>query len=188
MTSCEGGKTRSSVIRESVAQDVTDFSALVATIPDDTSFVYLPWQVAANAQILGNQMAEQGKTITIFGSDGLDSGDFTIAGSLVAAFAPDIAEIPESAPILEEFLSRYPESNTFGPPVYAAARVELEAIDRACQAGDVSRSSVLAEIRATNQSTSILGQPIKFKDNGDLDGGKFFIFVINEDGTKSLIG
>ncbi|NNL69516.1 MAG: ABC transporter substrate-binding protein, partial [Acidimicrobiia bacterium] len=44
------------VIRESVSQDVTDFSALVSTIPDDADFVYLPWQVAANGQILANQM------------------------------------------------------------------------------------------------------------------------------------
>ena len=40
------------VTRESVAQDVTDFSALVGTIADDTDWVYLPWQVAANGQLL----------------------------------------------------------------------------------------------------------------------------------------
>ncbi|HSM45534.1 MAG TPA: ABC transporter substrate-binding protein, partial [Acidimicrobiia bacterium] len=43
------------VNRDSVSQDVTDFSALVGTIPDDADFVYLPWQVAANGTIFANQ-------------------------------------------------------------------------------------------------------------------------------------
>ncbi|MBA2462497.1 MAG: branched-chain amino acid ABC transporter substrate-binding protein, partial [Actinobacteria bacterium] len=75
------------VTRQSVNQKVTDFSALVSKISDDTDVVFLPWQVAANGQIFGQQMKEQGKTAIIFGSDGLDSGDFKIAGSYVSAFA-----------------------------------------------------------------------------------------------------
>jgi branched-chain amino acid transport system substrate-binding protein len=177
------------VISESVSQDVTDFSALVSTIPDDTDFVYLPWQVAANGQIFANQMAEQNKTAVIFGSDGMDSGDFTTAGSFIAAFAPDIAGVPGSVSILEGFLAEYPETNTFGPPVYAAARVILEAVSRVCESGEVpDRANVQAEIRKTDQATSILGSPISFTDDGDLAEGQFFIFQIQEDGTKTLVG
>ncbi|MBT8203419.1 MAG: ABC transporter substrate-binding protein, partial [Acidimicrobiia bacterium] len=177
------------VIRESVCQDVTDFSALVSTIPDDADFVYLPWQVAANGQILANQMAEQSKTATIFGSDGMDSDDFTTAGSYVAAFAPDIAGVPGSVSILEGFLAEYPDTNTFGPPVYAAARVILEAVQRVCDSGETpTRANVQAEIRATDQADSILGSPISFTADGDLAEGQFFIFQIQEDGTKTLVG
>ena len=177
------------VTRESVAQDVTDFSALVGTIPDDTDWVYLPWQVAANGQILGNQLAEQGKGIPIFGSDGMDSGDFTIAGSVIAAFAPDISSVAESTDLLEGFLAEYPETNTFGPPVFAAATIIAEAFSRVCQSdGEITRAGVLAEVRATDQPGSILGQPISFTADGDLLGGKFFIFEIQEDGTKVQIG
>ncbi|NNF10308.1 MAG: branched-chain amino acid ABC transporter substrate-binding protein, partial [Acidimicrobiia bacterium] len=177
------------VIRESVSQDVTDFSALVSTIPDDADFVYLPWQVAANGQILANQMAEQSKTATIFGSDGMDSDDFTTAGSYVAAFAPDIAGVPGSVSILEGFLAEYPDTNTFGPPVYAAARVILEAVQRVCDSGETpTRANVQAEIRATDQADSILGSPISFTADGDLAEGQFFIFQIQEDGTKTLVG
>ena len=177
------------VLTESVSQDVTDFSALVSTIPDDTDFVYLPWQVAANGQIFANQMAEQGKTATIFGSDGMDSDDFTTAGSYIAAFAPDIAGVPGSVSILEGFLAEYPDTNTFGPPVYAAARVILEAISRVCESGETpDRANVQAEIRATDQADSILGSPISFTADGDLAEGQFFIFQIQEDGTKTLVG
>jgi branched-chain amino acid transport system substrate-binding protein len=177
------------VSRESVSQDVTDFSALVATIPDDADWVYLPWQVAANGQILGDQMAEQGKDIPIFGSDGMDSDEFTIPGSVVAAFAPNIADIPESVELLEGFLAEYPATNSFGPPTFAAVMVELEAIDALCQAGDdLTRENVLTAVKATNQSSSILGQPISFTEDGDLVGGKFFISEIQEDGSKVLTG
>jgi branched-chain amino acid transport system substrate-binding protein len=177
------------VIRESVNQDVTDFSALVSTIPDDTSFVYLPWQVAANGQILANQMAEQSKDVTIFGSDGMDSDDFTTAGSYIAAFAPDIAGVPGSVGILDGFLAEYPSTNTFGPPVYAASRVILEAIQRVCESGEVpTRANVQAEVRNTDQADSILGSPISFTSDGDLAEGQFFIFEIQEDGTKTLVG
>ena len=84
----DGGAT---VTRESVSQDQTDFSSLVSAVADDTDVVFLPWQVAANAQLFGNQLAEQGKDVVIFGSDGLFSPeDFKIAGSYVSSFAPDI--------------------------------------------------------------------------------------------------
>ena len=176
------------VVRESVAQTVTDFSALVGTIADDTSIVYLPWQVAANGQIFANQMAEQSKEAVIFGSDGLDSADFTQAGSYVAAFAPDIAAVEGSEDLLAGFLELYPETNTFGPPVFAAARVIFEAIERVCAAGETpDRANVQAEVAATNQATSILGTPISFTEDGDLAGGQFFIFQIQEDGTKTLV-
>lgn len=176
------------VTTDSVSQEVTDFSALVGTIPDDTDFVYLPWQVAANGQIFANQMAEQNKDATIFGSDGMDSGDFTEAGSYIAAFAPDIAAVEGSQSILDAYLEEYENTNTFGPPVYAAARVILEAIDRVCQAGEVpDRANVQAEVRNTDLADSILGSPISFNEDGDLAEGQFYIFQIQEDGSKVII-
>ena len=41
---------------------------------------------------------------------------------------------------------------------------------------------MLAAIKATNEPTSILGQPIKFDANGDLVGAKWFLFKINSQG------
>lgn len=177
------------VVRESVTQDITDFSALVSTIPDDADFVYLPWQVAANAQILGNQMAEQGKNITIVGSDGLDSGDFTIAGSLLVKFAADISSIPASADLLAGFLDQYPDTNTFGPPVFVAAQALLEAVDRVCAAGEVpNRANVQAEVRDTDLADTILGSPVSFTSDGDLAEGRFYIFQKQEDGSDIGFG
>ena len=82
------------VDHESVSQKVTDFSSLVAKVTPDTSVVVLPWQVAANAQQFGRDLAQQHKKAVIFGTDGLFSpGTFTITGSYVSSFGPDITAI-----------------------------------------------------------------------------------------------
>jgi branched-chain amino acid transport system substrate-binding protein len=173
--------------RESVNQKQTDFSAIVSKIADDTDVVFLPWQIAANAQQLGKQMQEQGKDAVIFGSDGLFSpDDFSIAGSYVSTFAPDINSIPESKPIADAYTEEYGEFGTFGPPTYAAIQVVATAILAACQDGDPSRDAVAEQIRAVNMPDSILGQPIAFDDKGDIKGAKFFIFQI-EGGNFELI-
>lgn len=173
------------VIRESVSQDITDFSALVSNIPDDADFVYLPWQIAANGQILANQMAEQGKDAVIVGSDGMDSDDFSTPGSFILSFVADISAFPQSADLLAGYLAQYPNTNTFGPPVFVATQVILEAIDRVCAAGEVpSRASVLAEVRNTDLADSIIGQPISFTPEGNMVVSQWYVFQIQEDGSK----
>ncbi len=63
-----------------------------------------------------------------------------------------------------------------------------EAIASVCKAGQTpSRANVLAAIKKTNESTSILGQPISFDSHGDHANGKFFLFKIDSSGKYNLI-
>src|SRR5215469_5644254 len=177
------------VDHESVSQKVTDFSSLVAKVTPATTVVVLPWQVAANAQQFGRNLAQEHKTAVIFGTDGLFSpGTFTIVGSYVSSFGPDITAMPADAVIARAALQKYGQFGTFGPPVYAATHVIDEAIASVCKSGQTpSRSNVLAAIKATNEPASILGQPISFDSHGDLNGGKFFLFKIDSAGKYKLI-
>ncbi len=177
------------VDHESVSQKLTDFSSLVAKVTSTTSVVVLPWQVASNAQQFGRNLAQQHKTAVIFGTDGLFSpGTFTINGSYVSSFGPDITSIPADAAIVAAAKTKYGSFGTFGPPVFAATHVIDEAIASVCKSGQTpSRSNVLAAIKATNEPTSILGQPISFDSSGDLVNGKFFLFKINSSGSYKLI-
>ena len=177
------------VDHESVSQKVTDFSSLVAKVTPETSVVVLPWQVAANAQQFGRNLAQQHKTAVIFGTDGLFSpGTFTINGSYVSSFGPDITAMPADAVIARAALQKFGQFGTFGPPVYAATHVIDEAIASVCKSGQTpSRSNVLAAIKKTNEPASILGQPISFDSHGDLNGGKFFLFKIDSAGKYKLI-
>jgi branched-chain amino acid transport system substrate-binding protein len=177
------------VDHESVSQKVTDFSSLVAKVTPATTVVVLPWQVASNAQQFGRNLAQEHKKAVIFGTDGLFSpGTFTISGSYVSSFGPDITAIPADAAIAAEAKAKYGSFGTFGPPVFAATHVIDEAISSVCEAGQApSRANVLAAIKKTNEPTSILGQPIKFTPSGDVVNGKFFLFKIDSTGKYNLI-
>jgi branched-chain amino acid transport system substrate-binding protein len=177
------------VDHESVNQKQTDFSTLASKVDANTGVVVLPWQVAANAQQFGQNLAEQNKKAVIFGTDGLYSPDqFKIPGSYVSSFAPDITSIPSDAEIVTKAKSKFGSFGTFGPPVYAAMHVVDEAIAAVCKNGDTpSRSNVLEQIKKTNQPESILGQPIKFTPQGDLIGAKFFTFKLDEKGKYGLV-
>ena len=177
------------VDHESVSQKVTDFSSLVAKVTPQTSVVVLPWQVAPNAQQFGRDLAQEHKNAVIFGTDGLFSpSTFTITGSYVSAFGPDITGIPADASIAQAAKAKFGSFGTFGPPVFAATHVIDEAISSVCKAGQTpSRANVLAAIKQTNEPTSILGQPISFDSHGDLVNGKFFLFKISSAGKYALI-
>jgi branched-chain amino acid transport system substrate-binding protein len=178
------------VDHESVAQALKDFSSLVAKVTPATTVVVLPWQLAVNAQQFGKDLAQQHKKAVIFGTDGLFSpGTFSIAGSYVSSFGPDITAIPADATLAATAKAKYGTFGTFGPPIFAATHVFDEAIASVCKAGQTpTRANVLAAVKATNETTSILGQPISFGPHGDLVNGKFFLFKIDSAGKYKLIG
>jgi branched-chain amino acid transport system substrate-binding protein len=177
------------VQRESVNQKVTDFSSLVTKVSDDTTVVFLPWQVAANGQLFAQQMKEQGKTAKIFGSDGLDSGDFTIAGAYVSSFARDIHGLPGTKAVIAGYNKKYGTKwSTFGPPTYVAAQVIATAYKKACADGAASRAELLKNIRAVKIPHSILGLTISFDKHGEVPGAKFYVSQILADGKHKLVG
>jgi len=177
------------VDHESVSQKTTDFSSLVAKVTPATTVVVLPWQIAANAQQFGRNLAQQHKKAVIFGTDGLFSpGTFTINGSYVSSFGPDITAIPADAAIAAAAKAKFGSFGTFGPPVFAATHVIDQAIAAVCKSGQTpSRANVLAAIKKTDEPATILGQPIKFDSHGDVVNGKFFLFKIDSTGKYQLI-
>jgi branched-chain amino acid transport system substrate-binding protein len=176
------------VDHESVSQKVTDFSSLVAKVTPQTTVVVLPWQVAANGEQFGKNLSEQHKSAVIVGTDGMYSPSaFTIPGSYVSSFGPDITAIPADASIVTAAKAAFPKFGTFGPPVYAATHVLDEAIATACKSGQPSRSGVLSAVKSTDESSSILGQPIKFDSSGDMENSKWFLFKINPQGKYTLV-
>jgi branched-chain amino acid transport system substrate-binding protein len=177
------------VDHESVSQKTTDFSSLVAKVTPATTVVVLPWQIAANAQQFGRNLAQQHKKAVIFGTDGLFSpGTFTINGSYVSSFGPDITAIPADKAIAALAKTKYGSFGTFGPPVFAATHVIDNAIAAVCKSGQTpSRANVLAQIKKTNEPDTILGQPIQFDSHGDVVNGKFFLFKIDSSGKYNLL-
>lgn len=175
--------------RESVTQEDTDFSSLATVIgASGAEAVFFPGQIASQGALLARAFAEQGIEVILFGADGFFSVDDFIAGAAgttegayVSAFAPDIHDLESSADIVARYTEQYGEFGTFGPPTYAATIVALEAIQRAYEAGELSREAVRDQVAATDQELSVLGGPLAFDENGDVLDASFYIFQVQGD-------
>jgi branched-chain amino acid transport system substrate-binding protein len=169
-----------------LTNDLTSLVTSQLTAADTVTI--LPWQTAANAQQFADIVKQQGKTTTIFGTDGTDSpSQFFAPGSYVSNFGPDISTSKSALDkSIVKGVKKFGPYNTFGLPTYEAADVEMKAIAAVCKAGKTpSRSNVLAAIRKTNipANANPLGIPIKFKADGDLTHAVFYLFKINAKGA-----
>jgi branched-chain amino acid transport system substrate-binding protein len=180
-------KSGMKVTRDSVSQSASDFSSLIAKIPNSTKVIYIPWQLSAKAQLFGQQLKAAGKNIPLFGSDGLfDPGNFTIAGSYDSFFPVDVA----SGTIKAYAAAHGGKQDYFGVPSYVAAQVAVNAVQKACTAGKgkTTRAAVRKAVAATNLKATLLGIPVSFTANGDVRGGGFTIYKIGTDGVYSKVG
>lgn len=173
------------VVRESVGQDETDFSALVTRMrADQPDAVFLGTQVASQGALLARQMQEQRVHATLLGGDGLMTEDFianaggATEGAFASFFAPDVMALQAAQPVVEAYTARHGAVGPFGPPAYTAAMVVLEAILRANAEGPLSRAAVRDAIAQTNQAESLLGIPIAFDARGDVQNATFFLYQV----------
>jgi branched-chain amino acid transport system substrate-binding protein len=176
------------VLNESIVKTDTDFTSIVNKTTG-VKVVFILGQIATQTQLFAQQMKEKGRTAIIFGSDGsFDSAKFNVSGSYVSFFAPDVTTLASAKAIVSGFYAKFGKATTpFGAPNYVAAQLEIDAIQKACKDGKVSRGEVRKLIAQTNIKKSLLGVPIKFTANGDVSGAKFFIFKI-VDGKYVVVG
>jgi branched-chain amino acid transport system substrate-binding protein len=176
-----------SVTRNSISQTASDFSSVIAKIPGNTQGVYIPWQLAPQAQAFGQQLQAAGKSsIKLFGSDGLFSPDWKIGGSYDSFFP-----VNTNDPVVKAFANAHGgDGQYFGAPSYVAAQVEANAITSACKAGHgkTSRAAVRKLIAKTKLKSSILGFGVSFSKGGDLKGGGFGVYQIQSNGSFKRIG
>ena len=160
------------VDRESISQKSTDFSSLVAKVSSSTKVVFLPFQLASEAQLFAQQLKSQGKSAVVFGSDGtFDSSKFNASGNYVSFFAPDVTTIKADAAIVAAYHKQFPGGTSpFGAPNYVLAQMYATAAVKACGGstkGTISRASMRAAFAKVKLPTTILGTPVSFTSNGD---------------------
>jgi branched-chain amino acid transport system substrate-binding protein len=177
------------VDRESISQTATDFSSLVAKA-GSAKVVFLPFQLASQAQLFAQQLKAQGKSAIVFGSDGtFDSSKFTVAGSYVSFFAPDVTTIEANAKLVALYKKLYGAATTpFGAPNYVLAQMYASAAQSACKDGKITRAEMRKDLAKVRLKKSIFGGPVAFTANGDVAGAKFYIFKIQSDGSYKTVG
>jgi len=176
-------------IRDSISQTQSDFSSTIAKIPSNYQGIYIPWQLAPQAQAFGQQLKAAGKShITLMGSDGLFApGVWKIAGSYDSAFP-----VNRTSPVVQAYLkAHHGNGEYFGLPSYVAAQVVTGAVTRACKAGHgkTTRAAVRKQILKTKLKTSILGFPVAFKRSGEMKApAAFGIYKIQKNGSFAPVG
>jgi branched-chain amino acid transport system substrate-binding protein len=177
------------VDRESISQSATDFSSLVAKA-GSAKVVFLPFQLASQAQLFAQQLKAQGKSAVVFGSDGtFDSSKFNTAGAYVSFFAPDVTTIAANAKLVAAYHKMFSGGTTpFGAPNYVLAQMYATAITKACSDNKISRAEVRADLAKVRLASTIFGGPVSFTANGDVAGAKFYIFKIQSDGSYKTVG
>jgi branched-chain amino acid transport system substrate-binding protein len=168
------------VDRESISQKATDFSSLVAKVTSSVKVVYLPFQLASQAQLFAQQLKAQGKTAVVFGSDGtFDSSKFNVNGSYISFFAPDVTTLAGAKSVVDAFQKQFPGATSpFGAPNYVLAQMYAAAVQKACKNGTATRAEVRKAFGKVALASTILGTPIRFTINGDIAGAAFHIFKI----------
>jgi branched-chain amino acid transport system substrate-binding protein len=175
------------VTRDSISQNDADFSSKIAKIPNNTQGIYIPWQLAPQAQAFGQQLKAAGKSkIKLFGSDGLFApGVWKIAGSYDSAFPYN----PAAAAVKTYIKAHKGNGEFFGLPSYVAAQVVVGAVTRACADGKATRAEVRKQIAKTNLKTTILGFPVSFARSGEMKlPASYGIYQIQSDGSFKRIG
>ena len=182
-------KLKVKVTKIPVNEKNADYASIVARVSKSTNFVFVTFQDAAKSEQVAQELKKQHKKAIVFGSDGSDQPTFKTAGSYISAFAPDVTNLSVATKVIAEYKAKYGKYTTFGPPAYVAAQVILEAAGRACAEGKgTDRAAVLDQVRKTNIAKTILGSALKFTANGDVLGGRFYIFRIAADGSHKLVG
>ena len=175
------------VTRDSISQTDSDFSSKIAKIPNNTQGIYIPWQLAPQAQAFGQQLKAAGKgKIKLFGSDGLFApGVWKIVGSYDSAFPYNPAD-----PVVKAYIKAHKGNGEFfGLPSYVAAQVVVGAVTRACADGKATRAEVRRQIAKTKLKTSILGFPVSFTTAGEMrTPANYGVYQIQSDGSFKRIG
>src|SRR3954447_14707091 len=175
------------VTHDSISQSDSDFSSKIAKIPSNTQGIYIPWQLAPQAQAFGQQLKAAGKSkIKLFGSDGLFApGVWKIAGSYDSAFPYN----PNDAGVKKYVSTHKGNGEFFGLPSYVAAQVVVGAVTKACANGTATRAEVRKQIAKTKLKTTILGFPVSFARSGEMKlPASYGIYQIQSDGSFKRIG
>jgi len=175
--------------RDSISQQASDFSSVIAKIPNNYQGIYIPWQLAPQAQAFGQQLQAAGKgNITLFGSDGLFApGVWKITGSYDSAFPYD----PTNKTVKAYVKAHGGNGEFFGLPSYVAAQVVVGAVTRACKAGHgtTTRAAVRKQIAKTNLTTTILGFRVAFQKSGEMKlPAAYGIYKIQKNGSFKRVG
>lgn len=177
---------------ESTSSATANFSALAnKAVAIGAKIVFSPTQVASDSQLFAQQLKSAGYKGLFSAADGsFDPSNFKFPGAYLSYFGADVNAVASAKPYLATFTNLYGKTLGFGPPTFTAMTMIAMAISNSCKDGKTSRAEVKKELGKIKLSTSILGIPIAFDNEGDLFKGPkkgVTYFLIQGDGSYKQV-
>ncbi len=168
-----------------IEASAADFSELASTIQaGGADAVFAADTSAAQGAQIVQALQAAGVQIPLVGHYGWADALLTESGAGVYVLSPAPA-VAEGGPA-ERYRSAHGAYSPYGPLAYAATMAALEAMQRAAEAGQLSRAAVSAEIAATRQTDTILGTPITFTSDGNWQNAQFYLLQVQDGAFKTV--
>ena len=166
----------------------TDFSEVATQVDPMVNVVALPILDAKDAVRLVNQLWKQGKYPKFIGGDAVFMKAFAVPGAYVTTYAPDSSAEPEAADLVRLYQTIFGDFEQYGAPSYVAMEIVLEAALDVCREdGEVTREAMVRQLPRTRLETSILGMPIAFTPEHELEGATISVYQVGPRGFE-LVG
>lgn len=165
-----------------------DYSQVVTRVDESVNVVALPMLDPLDARRVVDDLAAAGKYPTIVAGDSLFVSAFDVPGAYVSTYAPDASALPRGREIVRLYESIFGSFEAYGGPAYVAMEVVLTAAYAACaEAGEVTRRGVLTAMPDVRIEETILGTPVVFTPEHELEGATIQVYRVGTRGYE-LIG
>lgn len=165
-----------------------DYSDVVTRVDEQVNVVALPLLDALDARRLAAELAAAGKYPTLIGGDALFVSAFDVPGAFVTTYAPDASILPRGRDIIRLYESIFGSFEAYGGPAYVAMEVVLTAAYAACaEDGTVTRRGVLQAMPDVRIEETILGTPVSFTPEHELEGATVNVYRVTTRGFE-LVG
>ncbi|MGI9186460.1 MAG: branched-chain amino acid ABC transporter substrate-binding protein [Gaiellales bacterium] len=155
----------------------SDFADVIAAAGSDVNVVALPVLDATQATEIVHQLAKAGKYPTFIGGDALFLDSFRSPGAYVTTYAPDLSADDSAEETIRLYKTIFGEFEYYGAPSYVAMEIVLEAANEVCKEhGEVTREEMVKQLPKTRLATSILGMPIAFTPEHELEDAPMHVY------------
>jgi branched-chain amino acid transport system substrate-binding protein len=184
------------VDRKSVKVGDQNFAEVVKAWPNDFDVVFFAG-IREGALIL-KEMRAQGLTQLFSCGDGCwDTKAFILAaegaatkgeGVRVLSAAPALGDVPGSAEFAARYATKYGPINNYAASSYDSARMLMAAIAEASKSsrGQLSRTDVVAALRALTFQGIAYAKPVQWTEKGDNKSAVIFVNVVEGDRFKQI--
>lgn len=167
----------------SVLQGQKSYEDVVLQVDPTVNVVALPLLDAHDAVRVVNQLWDAGKYPKFIGGDALFLKAFAVPGAYVTTYAPDASREPEAGELVRLYQTIFGDFEQYGAPAYVAMQVVLEAAYDVCrERGTVTRSEMVRQVPKTRLATSVLGMPIAFTPQHELEGAVINVYQVGPRG------